>query len=198
MTTIALITGLFGAVVLVVLLRATPRDFGGLSELQLQRYIAYAATALEDGGWIWVRKDGLDAPIGIKKQSLKRGTRLTVQVSSGDHPRESVQAVADWLEEAGIKHRLTLSRKRKLPRWADVTLPVDDPLTPSACTHVINQMSEALGVTGDTYSVCLGGRYRYGFAPEDGEVIPHTRSYRYGRAFGYWLGTLVRTFRSRE
>lgn len=140
----------------------------------------------------------MSAPIGIKKQDLKKGTMLTVQVSSGDHPREAVQAVADRLAHRGIEHELTLSRRKKLPRWTEVKLRVDDPLMPSACAHIVDEMSKVLGANDENYSVCLAGGYRHGFSPEDGEVIPHTRSQRYGYALGHWIGSSLRRLRARE
>lgn len=195
--TTAIVT-LIALALLLLLLRPARRDFGGLSELELQRYIAYGAKALADGGWLRIQVDGFNAPIGIKKRVLKRESNLIVQVSSGDHSRESVQAVAHSLESEGIDYRLTYSRKRRLPRWTEVRLQVDDPLMPSSCTHVIKQMSKALGATGDTFAVSLWGPFAPGFPPEDGDVIPHPKSHNFGVALGSWIGSLLRVFGPRS
>jgi hypothetical protein len=193
-----LLVALLILVALVLLLRPGQIDFGGLSELDLQRYITYAAKALADGGWVHVQVDGFNAPIGLKKNVLKRGSTLIVRVSSGEHSREAVQAVADSLKKENIEYRLTYSRKRRLPRWSDVEFQIDDPLMPSACTHVIKKMSQALGATGDKYTVTLGGPFASGFPPTDGEVIPHSKSTTLGFNLGFWVGSIVRLFRLRN
>lgn len=192
------IVALIAFALLFFFLRPAQRDFGGLSELELQRYIAYTARALADGGWVRVQVEGFSAPIGIKKEVLKRGSNLIVQVSSGEHSRESIQAVADLLESKGIDYRLTFSRKRRLPRWTEVKLQIDDPLMPSSCTHVIQQMSTALGATGDTFAVSLWGPFAPGFPATDGDVIPHPKSHNFGFVLGSWIGSLLRVFRPRS
>lgn len=56
MMNVLLIVALGVIVVSFVLRRPGQREFGGLSEQQLRRCIAYAAMALADGGWICVRR----------------------------------------------------------------------------------------------------------------------------------------------
>jgi hypothetical protein len=195
------VIGLIAFIILawLVLLRPGKREFEGLSETQLQRYVAYSAAALANGGWISIRCSGHSGSVTLRKRELKKSPfRLFVRFSVDDGKRESVTRVAEALERSGIEHRRIYTRRLGSPRAVEVTLDSTDPVMPAACTHIVRKMLESLGAVTSAYTVFLAGPFKSGFSPEDGEVIPRNASWRYGHTLGYLLGSLARSFRDRD
>lgn len=177
---------------------AERRRFVGLTEIQLQRYIAYATEALASGGWISVHSATNSGNVTVRKRDLKRNPpRLTLRVNGNGVDRAPLWRVAEALEASGIQHRRIYTRRLRLPCAVEVNLDSADPLMPAACTQIIRKALEILGPAPSRYSLLLAGPFKPGFPPQDGEVIPHDRPWRYGYRIGYFLGSLVRGFRRR-
>ena len=168
--------------------------------LQIQRYISYASEALANGGQIELEPEGVKGQVRIEKKEFKRKPNaLILTLRSGFHSRTHILHASEALSREGIEHKLSHTKKRRLPRRLFVSLPANNKMVSSSATHIIRVVYTAMGVCDiNSYSITCWGPFKKGFHEADGEIIKKPLSLTVGYFLGYIIGRILRVFSGKD
>ncbi len=172
-------------------LRRTP-EHSNVSIKNLQRYISYLKVALENGGLIQIIPSGIEGHINLRKKEYKtKPDVFLVELSSGFHSREKLVDISNVFIDKDIEHKLTFTKKKGLPKRLVIRTQTNEMLTSVATTNIIrcicNEINE---IKENSFTLKLYGPFKIGYTPEDGEVIEHLSSYKFGWFVGYLIGSI--------
>ena len=171
--------------------------YTGLTFSEVKKYIAYAAKALKNNGFIEIHFNENHGPIKlVKKEHIRKEDEITLRITAGDHSRKHLSETSEILTRNGIDHKMTLTKKKKLPQHLCFSIPAESPMVSSAAGNFIDTFISVLGVENPaSFSVTCWGFYKPGFSEHDGEVIEKPKSYSVGFYLGHLTGNIVRLFK---
>ncbi len=174
--------------------------YKGLSLIQLQQYIVYSSTALDNGGHLEIEPKGIKGAIKLEKKEYKnKQDIILLSMSSGLNSRDRLMTASRALTEEGIEHKLNYTERRHLPRRLYVSVQAEGNLVASATTHVVRILSKALGIEDPkTFTVICWGPYKTGYQLADGDVIKKPPSFRAGFFLGYLVGKVANGLRFKK
>ena len=191
-----------GALVVLLFFRALLRGripkYNNISKSDLTRYFAYLfQQALADGGTVHLEAEGYKAAVNItRREHLKKPTTISIKLSSGYVPRQTIADVANRMSSLGYQSNLKFTRARRAVHSLTISLNDTDALTPSAIVDVVSKMFDVMGVRQDsTYSVFVYGPLKPGCLPEDGDVVKRSPGFRAGWVVGFIAGKIWRFMR---
>jgi hypothetical protein len=179
---VLIIAALFGVLLIfrLLALESVPQR-AGLTASELKRYIKHLATALADRGSITLEPGGSSCELQIAKREPKRSPAvLALRFRSGSISRARLAKVYAVFVDSGAELELKRTRIRRLVKEIRLSFESDDPLTPTAINNAITSTLPALGIEGRSdFAVVCYGPFKPGFTHADGDVIPHSVSYRF-------------------
>ncbi len=174
--------------------------YRGLSLTQLQQYIVYSLTALDNSGYLEIEPDGLKGAIKLERKEYKnKQDSILLSMSSGLHSRDRLMTASKALSKEGIEHKLNYTKRRHLPRRLYISIQAEGKLVASSTTHVVRILSKALGIEDPkTFTVICWGPYKTGYQLADGDVIKKPSSFRVGFFLGYLVGKVANALRLKK
>jgi hypothetical protein len=172
--------------------------YNGLSQPELIRYFSYLFHhALADGGTVHVEPEGFKAAVNVTKQEhLKKPTTIKIKLSSGYVARSAIADVSNAMSKLGYECKLNYTNSNHSLHSMTIALNGIDSFTPTSVVDIIGKIFDVIGASNErTYEVFVYGPLKAGFVPEDGIVIKHTRSLKFGRAVGFIIGRILRITR---